>query len=59
MPVAAVPMMSSGSSRWVAPGFSAAAMLNALRTASGTMRGWWMRVFHLVMGRSISTVSMN
>ena len=58
-PVAAVPMMSSGSSRWVAPGFSAAAMLNALRTASGTMRGWWMRVFHLVMGRSISTVSMN
>ena len=52
-------MMSSGSSRWVAPGFSAAAMLNALRTASATMRGWWRRVFHLVMGRSISTVSMN
>ena len=58
-PVTAVSMTSSGSSRWVAPGFSAAAMLNALRTASGTMRGWWSRVFHLVMGRSISTVSMN
>ena len=58
-PVTAISITSSGSSRCVAPGFSAAAMLNALRTASGTMRGWWMRVFHLVMGCSISTVSMN
>ena len=49
-PVTAVSMTSSGSSRCVAPGFSAAAMLNALRTASGTMRGWWRRVFHLVIG---------
>ena len=58
-PVITLSITSSGSSRWVAPGFSEAAMLNALRTASGTMRGWCRRVFHLVMGRSISTVSMN
>ena len=38
-PVTTLSMTSSGSSRWVAPGFSEAAMLNALRTASGTMRG--------------------
>ena len=38
-PLTGEPMMSSGSSRCVAPGFSAAAMLNALRTASGTIRG--------------------
>ena len=43
----------------MAPGFSAAAVLNALRTASVIMRGSWTRVFHLVIGRSMSTVSMN
>ena len=52
-------MTSAGSSRWVAPGFSAVATVNARRTASGTMRRSWMRVFHLVIGRNISTTSMN
>ena len=52
-------MTSSGSSRCVAPGFSAAATEKALRTASATVRGSCTRAFHLVIGCIISTVSMN
>ena len=41
---------SSGSSRWVAPGFSDSATLNALRTTSGTISGLETRAFHLTIG---------
>ena len=51
-------MTSSGSSRWVAPGFSFSATANALRTASGMISGSWMRAFHLVTGFIIRTTSM-
>ena len=46
---------SSGSSRWHAPGFSASATLNALRTASGMIEAISSRVFHFVIGRNMST----
>ena len=52
-------MTSAGSSRCVAPGFSAVATAKALRTASATVRGSCTRAFHLVIGCIISTVSMN
>ena len=51
-------MTSSGSSRWVAPGFSDSATLNALRTTSGMISGLVTRAFHFVIGRMISTRSM-
>ncbi len=50
--------MVSESSRWVGPGRSASASLKALRTTSGTVSGRSMRAFHLVTGRSMSTMSM-
>src|SRR5438105_2128974 len=46
---------SSGSSRWQAPGFSVSATLNAFRTASATTEATSSRVFHLVIGRNMST----
>ena len=49
---------SSGSSRWVAPGFCAWATLNALRTASGITLALFRRVFHFVTGAIIETTSM-
>ena len=52
-------MTSSGSSRWVAPGFSDSATLKALRTTSGTISGLVTRAFHFVIGRKSSTRSMN
>ena len=52
-------MTSSGSSRWVAPGFSDSATLKALRTTSGMISGLATRAFHFVMGRNSSTRSMN
>ena len=42
---------SSGSSRWVAPGFSDSATLNALRTTSGMISGLETRAFHFTTGR--------
>ncbi len=58
-PTARLAITSAGSSRCVAPGFSAVATEKALRTASATVRGSWTRAFHLVMGCIISTMSMN
>ena len=52
------PITSSGSSRWVAPGFSDSATLNALRTTSGTISGLDTRAFHLTTGRMIASRSM-
>ncbi len=49
---------SSGSSRWVAPGFSDSATLNALRTTSGTITGEEIRAFHFTTGRRIPIRSM-
>src|SRR4051794_18135390 len=51
-------MTSSGSSMWVGPGFCACAILNALRTASGMIRGLVRRAFHFVIGLNIETTSM-
>ncbi len=53
----AAAITSSGSSRWVAPGFSCSATSNALRTVSGTMPGPVTRAFHLVIGRISETTS--
>ena len=52
------PITSSGSSMWVGPGFCACATLNALRTASGMIRGLVRRAFHFVTGLNIETTSM-
>ena len=49
---------SSGSSRWVEPGFSDSATANALRTTSGTISGLETRAFHLTIGRMIAIRSM-
>ena len=49
---------SSGSSRWVAPGFSDSATLKALRTTSGTISGLETRAFHLTIGRRMPSRSM-
>ena len=49
---------SSGSSMWVAPGFSPSATLNALRTTSGMMFASEMRAFHFVIGRITRIRSM-
>ena len=49
---------SSGSSRWVEPGFSDSATLNALRTTSGTISGLETRAFHFTTGRMIPSRSM-
>ena len=49
---------SSGSSRWVGPGFSDSATLNALRTASGMIPGPVTRAFHFVIGLMSLTTSM-
>ena len=49
---------SSGSSRWVAPGFSDSATLNALRTTSGMISGLETRAFHLTIGRMMPMRSM-
>ncbi len=57
-PVIGVSITSSGSSRWVAPGFSRSATANALRTASGMIAGSWTRAFHFVTGFIIRTTSM-
>ena len=51
-------MTSSGSSMCVGPGFCACATLNALRTASGMIRGLVSRAFHFVTGLNIETTSM-
>ncbi len=48
---------SSGTSTWQAPGFSASAILKALRMTSGITTGISARVFHLVSGRMCSTMS--
>ena len=45
---------SSGSSRWVEPGFSDSATLKALRTTSGTISGLETRAFHFTTGRMIA-----
>ena len=50
-------MTSSGSSRCVAPGFSASATLKAFRTTSGMLSGSATRAFHFVIGRMTSTTS--
>ena len=50
--------MSSGSSIRVAPGFSVAATLNALRTISATLCSLRMDDAHLVTGLNIETMSM-
>ena len=42
----------------VAPGFSASASLNALRTTSGMIAGSESRAFHLVIGRITRSRSM-
>ena len=52
------PITSSGSSRWVAPGFSDSATLNAFRTTSGTISGLEIRAFHFVTGRMMPIRSM-
>ena len=52
------PITSSGSSMWVGPGFGSWATLNALRTTSGMTSGAFSRVFHLVIGLNIETMSM-
>ncbi len=49
---------SSGNSRWVEPGFSDSATLNALRTTSGTISGLETRAFHFTTGRMIASRSM-
>ena len=49
---------SSGNSMRVAPGFSASAVLNALRTTSGTVPASQMVCAHLVMGENMATESM-
>jgi len=49
---------SSGSSRWVAPGFCAWATLNALRTTSGMIFGLVTRAFHFTIGRMMPSRSM-
>ena len=49
---------SSGSSMWVAPGFSPSATLKALRTTSGMIAGSVTRAFHLVIGRITRSRSM-
>ena len=50
--------MSSGSSMWVAPGFSSRASRKALRTTSGVASGTAIRVLHFVTGRNIRTTSI-
>ena len=50
--------ISSGSSMRVAPGFSASAVLNALRTTSGTVPASQIVCAHLVIGPNIATESM-
>ncbi len=52
-------MTSSGSSRCVAPGFSASASMNALRTTSGMTSGSETRAVNFVIGRMTSTRSTN
>ena len=52
------PITSSGSSRWVEPGFSDSATLNALRTTSGTISGLETRAFHFMTGRRTPIRSM-
>ena len=47
----------SGSSMWVGPGFSSVATRNALRTISGMASMRSTRVFHLVTGSIIRTMS--
>ena len=49
---------SSGNSMRVAPGFSASAVLNALRTTSGTVPAFQIVCVHLVIGPNIATESM-
>ena len=58
LPATSLSMTSSGSSRWVAPGFSRSATANALRTASGMIAASWMLAFHFVTGFIIRTMSM-
>ena len=53
-----IAMTSSGSSMWVAPGFSDSATLNALRTTSGMIAGSMSRAFHFVIGCMTCTMSM-
>ena len=43
---------------WQAPGFSARASLNALRTTSGMLAGLMIDWFHLVTGSNMPTTSM-
>ena len=50
--------MSSGSSMWVAPGFSVPATRTALRTISGMLSALMIWCAHLVTGRNIATTSM-
>ena len=54
----AAAITSSGSSMCVAPGFSASATLNALRTTSGMIAASDRRAFHLVIGRITRSRSM-
>src|SRR5262245_18316963 len=49
---------SSASSMWQAPGFSAVASLNALRTTSGMLSGCQTACAHLVTGLNMLTTSM-
>ena len=57
-PSVSAAITSSGSSMWVAPGFSASATLNALRTTSGMIAGSDRRAFHFVIGRITRSRSM-
>jgi hypothetical protein len=51
------PATPSGSSRWVTPGFSSSASLNAFRTDSWTMAGSFSCAFHFVTGSNRSSTS--
>ena len=57
VPSAGSSATSSGTSMWHAPGFSVSASLKALRMTSGITAETSSRVFHLVSGRSDSTMS--